>query len=313
LKISKKKATLQIKIPPYVHNMKRILFAAVVAATVLTGCSKDQKLTDPIGVPVNPGPTNSTDPAVITSGKATRRPLILEETGAWCGYCPNGAITLAELEAQHGEKVCPVALHVTDDLSNPTGDSLLAAFPASGVPNFYVGDADASQQPQNPVSTMMQDSAKADVNHSYATNGTNSFAGKTAYSFPQGASGDYYLAVYIIRKDVLASGGLVQHDYNSYLMDSANTTYWKVAKGQKPGGGNLFNVGDAYHHRHIMMGRATGFPVFGKKVETDPAKGRKNLLSWNATVDPTWGDVEFLSVIWQNVGGQWKFINAIEK
>jgi hypothetical protein len=75
--------------------------------------------------------------------------LVIETTGAWCQYCPNGAEAMAMLDAVLGDSAVLVANHVGDWFStdNEASSKFDDNFPTAGVPNFYVNNTDVGQSP----------------------------------------------------------------------------------------------------------------------------------------------------------------------
>jgi hypothetical protein len=75
--------------------------------------------------------------------------LVIETTGAWCQYCPNGAEAMAMLDAVLGDSAVLVANHVGDWFStdNEASAKFDDNFPTAGVPNFYVNNTDVGQSP----------------------------------------------------------------------------------------------------------------------------------------------------------------------
>ena len=55
----------------------------------------------------------------------TKRVLIEEGTGSWCGYCPQGVIALEELDKMYGEQVVPVCIHNGDTYAFDSYDAFL--------------------------------------------------------------------------------------------------------------------------------------------------------------------------------------------
>jgi len=69
-----------------------------------------------------------------------RRILVEEFTGAWCPWCIDGPVVLAELESKFGDKVISVAIHDNDSMTTPeyndaTGLKLMAPFFPAGCVN----------------------------------------------------------------------------------------------------------------------------------------------------------------------------------
>ncbi len=59
---------------------------------------------------------------------APRRVLFEEGTGAWCGYCPEAHLILAEAKSTYGDKVIPVSYHFDDSMTTPSGDIFLSNY-----------------------------------------------------------------------------------------------------------------------------------------------------------------------------------------
>jgi hypothetical protein len=74
---------------------------------------------------------------------------VIETTGAWCQYCPNGAEIMTILDAVLGDSAVLVANHVGDWFStdNEASAKFDDNFPTPGVPNFYVNNTDVGQSP----------------------------------------------------------------------------------------------------------------------------------------------------------------------
>lgn len=59
---------------------------------------------------------------------AERRILFEEGTGAWCGYCPDAHLILAQAKATYGKKVIPVSYHFDDSMSIESGNIFLSNY-----------------------------------------------------------------------------------------------------------------------------------------------------------------------------------------
>lgn len=77
---------------------------------------------------VNGNPNNSATPTVtgevqiLPTGKGFMRNVLLEEfTGTWCGYCPQGIVTMEALRETYTDgDVIPVAVHNSDQMTSDT-------------------------------------------------------------------------------------------------------------------------------------------------------------------------------------------------
>lgn len=70
----------------------------------------------------------------------TKRIVVEEATGMWCGYCPEGIVAMETLQERHPDNFIGVAVHVNDILSVPGyGDTM--SFPA-GAPTAWIDRRD---------------------------------------------------------------------------------------------------------------------------------------------------------------------------
>jgi hypothetical protein len=117
---------------------KLIALSAVFGALFLTSCETG-----------GPEPAPATYPGDSLTVAGVVRPLVIETTGAWCQYCPNGAEAMAMLDAVLGDSAVLVANHVGDWFStdNEASSKFDDNFPTAGVPNFYVNNTDVGQSP----------------------------------------------------------------------------------------------------------------------------------------------------------------------
>lgn len=65
------------------------------------------------------------------TASAMRNILMEEGTGAWCGYCPDAHLIIADAVKKHGSRVIPVAYHYDDSMSNPDADQFLSNYISS--------------------------------------------------------------------------------------------------------------------------------------------------------------------------------------
>ena len=119
--------------------MKKVIaLGAITGALFMTSC----KVNGPDVAPITyPG-----DSLVVTS---VAKPLVIETTGAWCQYCPNGAEIMTMIDGVLGDSVVLIANHVGDWFAtdNAASSKFDDNFPTSGVPNFYVNNTDVGQSP----------------------------------------------------------------------------------------------------------------------------------------------------------------------
>ena len=62
----------------------------------------------------------------------TRKVLVENITGAWCGFCPDGAYTVQQLNAHFDHIIC-VSAHVNDPMANPDSEAIGEEYSGGGV------------------------------------------------------------------------------------------------------------------------------------------------------------------------------------
>lgn len=118
--------------------MKKFLLLTALAALTFSSCKKN-----------TPEPAPAMYPTDSVTVSEVTRPLVIETTGTWCQYCPNGAEIMTILEAALGDSAVLIASHTGDFFSadNAAAGFFNDNFPTSGVPNFYVNNTDVGQSP----------------------------------------------------------------------------------------------------------------------------------------------------------------------
>jgi len=81
---------------------------------------------------------NATEPgAVKAPNGVTKRVLIEEATGTWCGYCVRGIVKMEELENLYPETTALIAVHNGDPMTDATYDTGIGA-KIAGYPSGLV-------------------------------------------------------------------------------------------------------------------------------------------------------------------------------
>ena len=127
---------------------KLIALSAVVGALFMTSCETGG---------AEPAPATYPGDSLTVTDQA--RPLVIETTGAWCQYCPNGAEIMTMIDGVLGDSVVLVANHVGDwfAVDNAASGAFDDNFPTSGVPNFYVNNTDQGQNPTGAAASAIFD------------------------------------------------------------------------------------------------------------------------------------------------------------
>ena len=68
----------------------------------------------------------------------TKKVLIEEFTGSWCGYCPSGAETLSNLISNNNKNVIGVAIHSGDQMATTHAEFLENTYVSAGYPSGMI-------------------------------------------------------------------------------------------------------------------------------------------------------------------------------
>ena len=228
--------------------MKKIFILAIISFTFLA-CEPTPTVVNPEVYP--------TDSLVVSNDQ---KAFVLETTGTWCQYCPNGAAAMLEVQTTHNVdniKVIGFASHSGDPLVTPVQDLLNTTFPTSGVPNFYVNNADVGQSISGPVASALSATAPVGVSHVSSQVGDSMVVDVKVEFFEEKKNIAYYVQSYVLVTEIIAKeypdlGGLPV-DLNQVSSVSIVTTgsgstptQWAVDTWGK-------KAGDPYTHDHIPV------------------------------------------------------------
>ena len=227
--------------------MKKIFILAIISFAFLA-CEPTPTVVNPELYP--------TDSLVVSNDQ---KAFVLETTGTWCQYCPNGAAAMLEVQTTHNEdttsKVIGFASQPEAPLVTPVQDLLNTTFPTSGVPNFYVNNIDVGQSISDPVASALSTTAPVGVSHVSSQVGDSMVVDVKVEFFEDKKNIAYYVQSYVLVTEIEAKeypdlGGLPV-DLNQVSSVSIVTTgsgstqtKWAVDTWGK-------KAGDIYTHDHI--------------------------------------------------------------
>lgn len=70
--------------------------------------------------------------------QSTRKVLVEDITGAWCGFCPDGTASLTALKQAYGDQIIAVGVHVNDSMENATSSVIGDEYTGNGVNAFML-------------------------------------------------------------------------------------------------------------------------------------------------------------------------------
>ncbi len=282
--------------------MKKILAIALMTGLVFAGCKKEEG---------NNG-TGTLEPA------QKQRALVMETTGSWCGYCPNGAEMMLQEEHNFGGDMMGVAVHTGDALETPTASAFSSNFPASGVPNFYVGNQNSGQSIAGNIANLIAQSPMAGVGHNWKRSG-DKINVSAKVKFYEAGSGTYYVGTYFIQGDIEASGSLTQSDFTNRLEDVNGVSKWTVDAAPVNSNGSqkfLIKSGDSFIHAHTLTSSADNLSTWGEAIPVPPSANDQYTMNFTITIpaNSATNGMKVLTVLWKDNGsGGVEFVNGYMK
>lgn len=236
--------------------MKKLVLSSLAVALMFGfySCSKQSpKISGTNNLGVNN--TNTTaPPATNIFGDMptdfTKKAVIEEVTGAWCGYCPNGAYHIQQSCDANPERVYGVAIHTGDVMSDlydnytkSAPDDLASQYSFSGVPagvvnrrkstdNYNVWESETAAEINKPAECGLAIATKKVQDQTYSI--------EVHAGFNTTLTGEYYVVAYILEDEVHKGSAYDQHNY----MDADATSPWY----QK---GDPMSSTD-YKHNHLL-------------------------------------------------------------
>jgi len=236
--------------------MKKLIALSVLASTVLLSSCE----------------TGGSEPAPMTypgdslSVSSLARPLVIETTGAWCQYCPNGAEIMAMVDGIMGDSVVLVANHVGDLFAN--GNAASAAFdgnfPTSGVPNFYVNNTDVGQSPTAAAGAALMNDVAFGVEAEVADSADKLIVYPRVKCLETKLNEVYMIQSYLLLNGVVAKdygGGIDLNQVSSLpkVTTGSGTTpsMWSQDAAEITSGVFMIKAGTVYTHDEALFGHAT--------------------------------------------------------
>ena len=218
----------------------------------------------------------------------TKRVLVEEGTGAWCGYCPDGALKLKEILHNNQGDVIGVAHHNRDGMDFTAGNAINSAF-ASGYPTGYVdrvffeeygGVGFSRSYWATEVAKRLNEKTPLNISISNVNynEGTRELDFDVAVDFVDYAYGDLRITAMLTENYITGTGS--DYDQKNYY----NTT----------SGHELFGLGNpivGYVHNHVS--REFLSDTWGDKLESASGavmfnKGATYNLDFSTTLDNNW-------------------------
>ncbi len=227
--------------------MKRVLSLCLVAAMLfgLGSCTKEAPnqggqnpfyvpggTTNPPGGGVDPEPV-PTMPVGEVPGSFTKKVVLEENTGEWCGWCPEGAKVMEDAIAANPGKVVGIAIHDGDPMEVAAYNTWQKGLTGvSGFPSGSVQRADASNRGSwmGEINTAL--GLTADCGIAMVTSESGGMLDVDVYvGYNAPISGDTKISIAIIENDVPQSSPGAQSNYSSSVVVDANWKHSHVFRG----------------------------------------------------------------------------------
>ena len=180
---------------------------------------------------------------VATPSTFTKKAIIEDYTGTWCGWCPRVSYAISLVEAET-DKVFSVGAHVGDAMQNSFSLALRDAFNITGYPTAYVNREAEWAYPEPNNVGQATGAASGTTNLGLAVGSVldgNTMNVIVSTGFAENVSGTK-LVVYVLENGILAN----QENYTSYY-----------------GGGSILVN---FEHNHVLRYSATN--VLGDAIAT---------------------------------------------
>ena len=302
--------------------MKKLGLFIVAAGLLLGSCKKTEPTTNDSSYPTD---NLTVDPK--------QRVLVVEQTGAWCQFCPNGAEKLIALDAFYDDAILPIAVHNGDDITLPVGGLWDNNYPFSGVPNFYVMNEDASQSPEGKIPAYLNVVPVFGVTHNVITTDTSYNVYAKVQVFADSYGEDYLINSYLMLDGVLAKdygGGIDLNQVSSVpiVQTGAGSIPSKWAQDAAIVNGEpQVKAGDNYYHTEVLYTPAKtmnpwGMPIadvnpFGRDFIEGDILGTKNtpiLLSIpKSSLSPFETGLSVVTIVWRlrtDGSGAFDYVNG---
>lgn len=219
---------------------------------------------------------------VTTATQLVDKHVLMEYySGEWCGWCPDGALTIQNIKNEFGNKIIASTIHQGDFMQNNSGVSMINAFAISGYPSGTVDrkspsgggaevmnrgsfrDAVAAQLTANP-----QVPIGIDIEQTYNCN-TRQITLKANTNFYAPMDERMRISFFVQEDGVIGQG------QRNFLNTTAGHPYQGL-------GDPIPN----YSHKDVYRG-TTG-SIYGQPITSTIAAGTKANQTFNFTVPAGW-------------------------
>jgi len=217
--------------------------------------------------------------AQVSHAQSKRRAYIEKYTGAWCQYCPNGAVTFDELSKKYtDEEVIMVAVHQNDGMSMTNqGDfqPYINGVPSGSVNRIYNGVGPQTWAGYVPGIISQDAAVEVNLKNVSFNSGTRRITCQLEAKINRDITGPVRVNVVVVEDSVIGSGS--QFDQvNAFNTQSGHPFYQR--------GNPVKN----YPHRHVARFMADGTWGATGVIPDNPKAGAVYTKNYSFTVNAAW-------------------------
>jgi len=200
---------------------------------------------------------------IISSSVPPKKVLVENFTGAWCGWCPDGQLKLAEV-ALTNTNVVVASFHNDDNMSIVSGENLMTdyatVFPSATIDQYLLpGNSEVAVERNNwntyisQRQTMLVPASVSLTAINYNAS-TRVITASVSSSFLADVKGDYRLNLYIKENNVFGAiaDSLLDNGWNQYsfLYNIPSSPYYQFGNYLNP---TTFIMGsNRYKHQYVI-------------------------------------------------------------
>lgn len=226
----------------------------------------------------------------ISSSVPSRKVLLEQFTGAWCGWCPDGYTVLKSIVSTN-TNVIAVSIHDSDNMATPEGNTLITdyttTFPSATIDQYYFPANEkiaVSRENWNTYTSQrlaMKTPATVTVTNVSYNSVTRQIDATVSSTFVGDVKGDYRLNLYIKENNVYGpvnDNTDNQWNQHSYLFNIGSSPYYQMGT-YLNSTTYLLNPSE-YTHQHVINNIADG--AYGASGII-PASGATNGMTFSKT------------------------------
>lgn len=217
--------------------------------------------------------------AQVSHAQSKRRAYIEKYTGAWCQYCPNGAVAFEELGKQYtDEEVIMVAVHQGDGMSMTNEKDFqpyINGVPSGSVNRIYNGVGPQTWAGYIPGIISQDAAVEVNLKNVSFNSGTRRVTCQLEAKINRDITGPVRVNVVVVEDSVIGSGS--QFDQvNAFNTQSGHPFYQR--------GNPVKN----YPHRHVARFMADGTWGATGVIPDNPKAGAVYTKNYSFTVNAAW-------------------------